>query len=415
MKKIYSSIESPALSSTKGGKAGKAQRLSFGFSRILYSLLHGVERRDASFAYRHTAFPKFGKICLVCFFLGLLSACGSKKSEAVSLSGEIKGLGNDTIYIYGTDRLYDRMDTLVVEGDKFSTTLSVDTLVSTWLLFSDGTEYPLYLDKGNTIQIKGSAADLAALDITGNTPNAEFSAYQKSLKGLAKPSELALEEKAKTFIKEHPSSLVSIYLLAKYFVQKPQPDMTRIEQLIGYMAGELKDRVYIDNLLDCIAEEEKARVGKSGFNFKLPNAAGENINRTDYRNKYLLLHFWASWDSLSREQNAVYRRLYKKEKDNEHFAMLGVSLDIDRPTWLQTIEQDTLKWEQVCDLEGWNADIVKLFALHTLPANVLLTPAGKIDGKNLDEEAIKKKLKDIDEQEKRKEREKTDRSKKKKR
>lgn len=83
-------------------------------------------------------------------------ACSEKKTDSISLNGEIKGLGNDTIYLYGSDRMYDRMDTLIVENDKFSTTLSVDTLVSTILLFSDGTEYPLFLDKGHKIQIKGS-------------------------------------------------------------------------------------------------------------------------------------------------------------------------------------------------------------------------------------------------------------------
>lgn len=41
------------------------------------------------------------------------------------------------------------MDTLLVKDDKFSATLTTDTLVSTWLQFSDGTEYPLYLNKGD--------------------------------------------------------------------------------------------------------------------------------------------------------------------------------------------------------------------------------------------------------------------------
>ena len=40
-----------------------------------------------------------------------------------------------------------------------------------WLQFSDGTEYPLYLDKGDNIKIKGSAAELTSLEITGNVPN----------------------------------------------------------------------------------------------------------------------------------------------------------------------------------------------------------------------------------------------------
>ena len=90
-------------------------------------------------------------VCLLYLLLIGLSACGGKKTDSISLSGEIKGLGNDTIYLYGADRMHDRMDTLIAEKDKFSATLSADTLVTTILLFSDGTEYPLFLNKGNDI------------------------------------------------------------------------------------------------------------------------------------------------------------------------------------------------------------------------------------------------------------------------
>ena len=66
----------------------------------------------------------------------------------------------------------------------------------------------------------------------------------------------------------------------------------------------------------------------------------------------------------------------------------------------KAIEADTLKWEQACDLSGWETGIVKQLAIRTLPANVLLSPSGRIEGKNLSEAAIEKKLKDIEEQEK---------------
>ena len=56
-------------------------------------------------------------IYLAYFLIIMLSACGGKSSDTVSLSGEIKGLGNDTLYIYGADEMYDRMDTLP-EGEK---------------------------------------------------------------------------------------------------------------------------------------------------------------------------------------------------------------------------------------------------------------------------------------------------------
>ena len=46
------------------------------------------------------------KIYLAYLLLIILSACGSKNTNSVHLSGEIKGLGNDTLYIYGTDKFY---------------------------------------------------------------------------------------------------------------------------------------------------------------------------------------------------------------------------------------------------------------------------------------------------------------------
>ena len=331
------------------------------------------------------------KIYLAYLLLIILSACGSKNTNSVYLNGEIKGLGNDTLYIYGTDKFYNRMDTLLVKDDKFSATLTTDTLVSTWLQFSDGTEYPLYLNKGDKIKIKGSAAELTSLEITGNAPNEELTAFQK-----------ALEEKAEAFINSHPSSLVSIYLLEKYFVQKPQPDFSLIKEMTEHMTGGLKDRPYVDELLDLIQEEEKVSVGKTIPYVNLPNAKGTQISRTSFKDKYLLIHFWASWDPQSMEANAALRRIYKKEEKNKLFALWGISLDIDRKEWEEAIKRDTLKWEQSCDFSGWNTAPIKQLAIQALPANLFLSPSGKIEGKNMSEEDIKKKLEEIEQKEKEK-------------
>ncbi len=346
------------------------------------------------------------KVCLLYLLLIGLSACGGKKTDAITLSGEIKGLGSDTLYLYGADRMYDRMDTLIVEKDKFSATLSADTLVTTILLFNDGTEYPLFLDKGNKIQIKGSNAELSSLQINGNTPNVELTAFNQELKGLGTPSVKALEEKAENFIKGHPASLVSIYLLDKYFVQALQPDIERIKMLADRMTGELKDRPYMQALLNRIDEDEKVAVGKAAPYFRLRNAEGKEVTRSNQKDEYLLMQFWASWDTISRESNAMFRRIYKKEQKNKNFKLMGVSLDLDEKTWKEAIKKDTLKWEQVCDFSGWNGEVVKLFAIQKLPTNILISPNGKIEAKDLDEKAIEKKLKEIKEEKEKKEAEK---------
>lgn len=339
---------------------------------------------------------------LLLIALSVLSACGEKETlgNNAGVSGEIKGLGNDTIYIYGVDKLYDRMDTLVVANDKFSATLPVDTLVAATMLFSNGAEYPLFLNKGNQIVIKGTLAELHLLQITGNKANEELSTFNQGLEGLGKASDKVLETKAETFIYEHPSSLASIYLLRKYFVQQPQPDFSRIKTMVERMTGELKDRPYIDELSKQIQEVEKVEAGKIAPYFRLKSAEGKEILRANFKDQYLLIQFWASWDSASREKNAMFRRIYKKEQKNKNFAILGISLDIDKEKWLKAIKTDTLKWEQACDFLGWNAEVVKQYAIRKLPSNILLSPVGRIDGKDLDEEAIEEKLKEIEKIEK---------------
>lgn len=334
--------------------------------------------------------------------IALSAGCSEKKTDSISLNGEIKGLGNDTIYIYGTDKMHDRMDTLVPVNGKFAATLSADTSVITMLLFKDGTEYPLFLDKGDKIQIKGSAAELSALQISGSTPNDELTGFNQGLKGLGTPSEKMLEEKAEEFITQHPASLASIYLLDRYFVQKPRPDLELIQKLAEGMTGTLRDRPYMEALSKRLDEEEKASTGKSAPYFRLRNAEGKEITRADFKDRYVLMQFWASWDTVSRAENSMFRRIYKKEQKNKNFAILGISLDLDEKEWRKAVGQDTLKWEQTCEYAGWNGEAVRQFAVHTLPANILISPNGRIEGRNLDEKAIEEKLEEIARKEKEK-------------
>lgn len=320
----------------------------------------------------------------------LLAACGNKSQNpnAVSLSGDIKGLGNDTLYLFGTDQFYQRTDTIVVKDDQFKTTLLPDTMVMAMLQLPNGTEYPLFMDKGEKIKVKGSMAEPHSMEITGNTPNEELTAFRQELKGMAQPSESMVEEKAKSFIESHTSSLSAIYVLEKYLAQKPRPDCDYIKGIIEQMPGELKDRPAISELSSLMNKAEITAEGKNIPFFSIPDGEGKNITRSTFRNKYLLLHFWASWDKKSREANASLRHIYLQEKDNEDFAMLGISLDTNRDAWQQACQNDSLDWQQACDFESWNSDVISRLGIQTLPICLLITPTGRIEARNADSNAI---------------------------
>ena len=207
---------------------------------------------------------------------------------------------------------------------------------------------------------------------------------------------LTLPEEVKDMIITKEISMGHARILSKL------DDKEQIKKLADRMTGDLKDRPYMETLLKHIEEEEKVDIGKTAPYFRIRNTEGKDINRSDFKDKYLLIQFWASWDTISREKNAMFRRIYKKEQKNKNFALMGISLDLDREKWLEAVKQDTLKWEQTCEYSGWDGDVAKLFSIHTLPANILISPTGKIEGKNLDEKAIEDKLKEIAQKEKEK-------------
>lgn len=333
-------------------------------------------------------------------FLIIICLAGCKKtSDKVSITGEIKGLGTDTIYLYGMDDSYDRIDTIYVKDDQFSFAPQIDTIACALLLLKNQTEYPIFLNKGNKIEIKGDTSKLDSLVINGNIYNEEFTGFQKSLKELKAPSQNALQQKAEEFIKQHHSSYVSLYLLDKYFVKTDNPDFSKIKGLIELMTGVLQDKLYIDQLNELITQNEKMEVDKYAPFFSLPNAKGEKITRSSeaFKQKSLLIHFWASWDkdSISSRSASELRDIYRTYKKNKHLGMIGISLDVDKKEWKDAIKKDTLSWEQVCDFGGLNSETVKQYAIQKLPANVLLSEDGKIIGKNLQGEELKKKIKEI--------------------
>ncbi|WP_285820441.1 DUF4369 domain-containing protein [Bacteroides acidifaciens] len=339
------------------------------------------------------------KNCILILIAICLFGCGKTAQKEVSITGEIKGLGTDTLYLYGMDEICDRIDTIFVKDDKFSYSSPIDTITSAFLLIRNQTEYPIFLDKGNKIKIKGDISNPEALTIDGNKYNQEFTVFQKELNELDTLSEQVLEQKAEEFIKQHHSSFVSLYLLDKYFVQKDSPDFNKIKKLIEVMAGILQDKLYIERLNESISQAEKTEIGKYAPFFSLPNVKGVKITRSseDFKKKNLLINFWASWnDSVSNyRSNSELKELYKKYKKNKYIGMLGISFDVNKEQWKDAIKQDTLDWEQVCDFGGLNSETAKQYSVQQIPANILLSADGKILAKNLHGEELKKKIEEV--------------------
>lgn len=326
-------------------------------------------------------------------FLFLFFSC-NRELEQSRIRGHIEGLTTDTIYLYGIEDLYDRVDTVFLEEGKFSVDLAIDTLTLLRMVIRDSLEYPLFIGKKEELIVSGSVLDSLDLVVEGkNGLNDEFMHFQDSIGHVfSNFTDSLFLNKTKQYILEHTNSLISVYLLDTYFVNVPNPNFDEIKEIINRLSGELKDRRSISSLLSRLKELEKVEVNKIAPYFTLKMSDGESKTRSTYKDQYLLLHFWASWDQESRAQNQALKELYKENKRRKKLSFVSFSLDLDSISWKKAIKEDSLVWDQACDLRAWSSDFVKLFSIYKIPTLILINPQSKIIDREIEVNDLTERL-----------------------
>jgi thiol-disulfide isomerase/thioredoxin len=111
-------------------------------------------------------------------------------------------------------------------------------------------------------------------------------------------------------------------------------------------------------------------------------------------NQYTLIDFWASWCGPCRAEMPNVVEAYNNYHD-KGFEVVGISLDEDQNAWVAAIDKLQMPWPQLSDLKGWQCEGAVLYKIQAIPSNLLVDQQGKIVAKNLREEALQNKLKEL--------------------
>ena len=321
--------------------------------------------------------------CLICFLFPLLLLTSCNKSQNFRLKANMSGMSKSPVLVIYDDP-HSYTDTIYHQGGHFSYTLTPDTLTLMRLVADSGKVIPVFADKGWTVSLDGTWDNPR---IKGDGYNADYHSFLETVKGMTREESVPYAEE---FIRSHPESFASAYLLEMYFTQNPDPDRQLIAELIEPLAGEVKDTRVVSTVIKALqssGDERKDYVNVTG----LRDRSGEAFH---WANKdaqtVTLFHIWAAWDEASVEERSSHEELLKEFATDE-FRVINVSIDYDRKEWEETYWDDSDQWIELCDFKGWDCALVKGQDIRRVPYTLLVDKNRRVQARDLHGEALKEK------------------------
>ncbi|HVV54917.1 MAG TPA: TlpA disulfide reductase family protein [Mucilaginibacter sp.] len=209
----------------------------------------------------------------------------------------------------------------------------------------------------------------------GHETDSLISVYQPIVQKVLDSQSMAVLK----FANDNKNSLAGFYAVTALDPNKYE------QQMVAYaddLKGKFTSNPAVQRFERAMMEIKPVSVGHKAPDFTTMGIDGKPVKLSDYKGKYVLLDFWASWCAPCRRENPNVVKQYAIYNP-KGLNILGISLDVDKSKWQQAIKHDKLVWRQASDLKNFEGPTEELYHITAIPSNFLIDPQGNIIAKNI--------------------------------
>jgi len=355
---------------------------------------------------------KYLGICGIVLLTIMLFACKDKNS--FTLSGTITNPGKvNSVYLLEVDSTQINVvdSTKLSEDGKFE--LKRSGPYANFYKLRIGTNmFDLIAKNGDDIDFTTDLSDsLHIYNITGSDESEkmkEFNKlsnfytdkntkltqeYEQKAQALGKQSDSLLQvympvfkknindfgNQAVVFMNNNKNSLAGFYAASTL-----DPD-TFEPQLIAYadaIQGKFNGNPTVQNFIKQMEALKPISIGHAAPDFTMMGIDGKPVKLSDFKGKFVMLDFWASWCGPCRQENPNVVKQYAAYHP-KGFNILSISLDTSKTNWQAAINNDKLTWTHASDMANFTGPTELLYHIQAIPSNFLINEQGIIVAKNL--------------------------------
>lgn len=357
--------------------------------------------------------------------MSLVSAAVLWGQEPYSINGRLTGIDNDTVVIELRDtRSNNTIATGSIVGGRFSLTGSAGSVAQPvmLLIYDKGIPYAneLWVQGGSQTDITGNAFDTQVWSVQNKVPQqieqnryteatrAELMQLQNLVASMYKAYEAMEDKNAVTadkddakrrfdiaregmimvtdsmFVKEMPimkQSANDDVLLNKLAVYATlyrnlgnYKNINRLREFYASLPDSLKNTDLGGKISSALLPFAPALIGKPAIDQPMAGIDGRTHTLAQYKGKYLLIDFWASWCQPCVLALSEVREVSEKYKDV--LTVAGINLDARDIDWRQASNLHNITWVNLHDGDGFKMGLHKQYKGQGIPYYVLISPEG---------------------------------------